>query len=231
MSVLYFSEYKPISDSVREISLQEHALGRALLFRGLRELYHLDLDPADEASLIDTDPNGKPLLKDHPDICLNITHCSGLAACAFGSSPVGVDAELQGYFPEVLIGRALADSEKDILRSCGPDSSLRQECFWRFWTLKEAYVKRSGIGVDSDLKAFSFVFDPFIVPDIGVPVKVKCSDPEVSCFQLFLKSGHIVSLCTGHADDGSLLVFDIIENIDLCQGIYDNNNGEDYPHR
>ena len=231
MSVLYLSEYVPVSDSVREVSEQEHALGRALLFRGLSELYQLNFDPADEALIIAADKNGKPYLRYHPEICFNITHCSGLVACAFHDAPVGIDAELPGYFAEVLIGRALSGSEKSLLMSCNHDEDLRRECFWRLWTLKEAYVKRSGIGVDTDLKAFSFAFDAFSTPDVGKPVKVACSDPSVSCFQLFLKSGHIVSLCTGRAKDESLLVFDIIENIDLCQGIYDNNNSEDYPHR
>ncbi|MDO5138679.1 MAG: 4'-phosphopantetheinyl transferase superfamily protein, partial [Oscillospiraceae bacterium] len=132
------------------------------------------------------------------------------------------------YFPEVLISRALTESEKNLLFSCSHDERLRQECFWRLWTLKEAYVKESGIGVDTDLKAFSFTFDPSITPETGTPAEVKCSNPEVSCFQVFLKSGHIVSLCTGHTPES--FVVDVVEKIDLCHDIAEDNNSEHDPH-
>ena len=211
-----------------EISRLEHELGRALLIKGLDDLYGLKYSAEDEATLISAGPSGKPYLHDHPDIFFNITHASGLVACAFHSDPVGIDVELPGYFPEVLIGRALTESEKAILLSCSHDERLRQECFWRLWTLKEAYVKRSGVGVDSDLNAFSFSFDPSIVPETTSPVEIGCSDTEVSCSQMFLKSGHIISLCTSPSTDS--LVFDVVKNIDLSHQIDEDHNSEHDPH-
>ena len=231
MPAVYYTYYDNASGSVSEITRLEHELGHALLIKGLNDLYDLKYSAEDADALISAGPSGKPFLPDHPEIFFNITHAAGIVACAFHSSPIGIDAERIGYFPEILIKRALTESEKSLLLTCSHDENLRQGCFWRLWTLKEAYVKKSGVGVDTDLKAFSFVFDAFNIHDTDVPLEIECSDPEVSCSQLLLKSGHIVALCTGRSEDGSLIVFDIIENIDLCQGIYDNNNSEDYPHR
>lgn len=211
---VYLTYYKTGSASVSEISRLEHELGRALLIKGLNDLYGFAYSDEDAAALISTGPAGKPFLPDHPEIFFNITHSAGLVACAFHSDPVGIDAEPAGYFPEVLIGKALTEGEKNLLLSCSHDESLRQECFWRLWTLKEAYVKMSGIGVDTDLKAFSFAFDPLATPDTGTPAKIDCSDPEVSCFQIIIRSGHVISLCTDPAAES--FVFDIIENINLC---------------
>ena len=210
MSTLYYSKYKEISDSVREASELEHSLGRTLLLAGLKDIYGLRYNFSDESALISLDNNGKPHLKNHPEIHFNISHCTGLVVCAFDSHPIGVDAELVGYFPEVLIKRALSDSEKEMLRSSEGDENLRLTCFWRLWTLKEAYVKRTATGVDTDLKAFSFDFDPKMVLS-EEPSYVKCSDSTVSCFQMMLKSGHIISVCTERPVDASLL--DIIEYV------------------
>jgi hypothetical protein len=105
----------------------------------------------------------------------------------------------------VLINRILTDSEKNILISRSGTEPLRQEWFYRFWTLKEAYVKKTGIGVDTDLKAFSFSFDHAFnrdsdqADDLSGFMPVICSDDEVSCFQTMLESGHIISLCTDNS--------------------------------
>jgi len=229
MSVIYFANYIPVSDSVAEISRQEHALGRFLLMSGLKDLYQLNFDPDDESAMIAYDANGKPYLKDHPAVFFNITHCTGLAACAFHRQPVGIAAEYPGDFPEVLIKRALSDNEKELLPVCGSDLHLRQECFWRFWTLKEAYVKRTGVGVDTDLRSFSFSFDPGEPLRAGTTVSVACSDPAVSCSQVMTESGHIISLCADRLPERSPL--DIVQYVDLSRQINKDYQGYHHPDR
>ena len=237
MPAIYYTYYEPIPGPAVANNRLEHALGRNLLRNGLEDLYHIRVSIDDLDAMLSEDDNGKPYLPDHRDIFFNITHCSSLVACAFDEAPIGIDAEKSGYFPEVLIKRALSDNEQNYLLSCSIDEAARQETFWRFWTLKEAYVKRSGIGVDTDLTAFSFMLDQPcqstspLCHDSHIMLPVHCSDPYVSCYQTMLERGHIVSLCTGHREDESLIVCDVIENIDLCESIYDKNNCEDYPHR
>jgi len=190
MPTIYYHHYTPVSFSIPEICVQEHTLGRTLLLRGLSELYGIHLTETElEAELL-AGKNGKPYLPAFPKIHFNISHCDGLAACAFDSDPVGIDVEMPGYFPEILIKKALAPEEKLFLQSAGSTEELRQEWFFRFWTLKEAYVKQTGTGVDVPLTDFSFTFHKS-----EKDWTVRCSDPRIYCFQRKLSSGHILSLC------------------------------------
>ena len=190
MPVIYYSYYTPVSDSVSAISSQEHQLGHQLLIQGLHDLFHLSFTDEDLLLALKTDTNGKPYLLDHPDIHFNITHCDRLAACAFHTGPIGIDAELPGYFPDVLVSHALSKEEKDLLMSHSSNLPENREWFYRLWTLKEAYVKKYGIGVDTDLKDFSFTFS-----DTKDALSVSCSDPSVICHQTTLNHGHILSVC------------------------------------
>lgn len=190
MPVIYYAYYTPVSESVSAVSRQEHLLARELLQKGLSRLYHISLSQEALASCIGTDKNGKPFLTDYPEIHFNISHCSGLAACAFHNRPVGLDAELPGYFAPVLISKALSFEEQAFLKKAGRTPLLEQEWFYRFWTLKEAYVKQSGTGVDTDLTGFSFSFS-----DAANAPVVQCSDSGICCYQKQLSRGHILSLC------------------------------------
>lgn len=158
MTTIYYSYYTPSSASIPEICAQEHALGRSLLLHGLQELHGLALSAEQLDAALASGPHGKPYLAEHPDIHFNITHCDGLAACAFSDRPVGVDAELSGYFAEVLVNKALSADEKNVLETQGLTETLRREWFFRFWTLKEAYVKMTGTGVDVPLREIAFSF-------------------------------------------------------------------------
>lgn len=202
MPVIYYSYYTPVSDSVSSVSRQEHHLGRELLMQGLQDLFQLSFTFEDLEHMLNTDTDGKPYLPDHPDIHFNITHCNHLAACAFDTHPVGIDAEFPGYYPDILINRALSEEEKYLLRSHNSNLSENREWFYRLWTLKEAYVKKIGIGVDTDLTDFSFSFSG----EENVS-SVTCSDPDILCYQTKLNHGHILSVCYEGPDPSVKLVF------------------------
>lgn len=190
MPCIYYSYYTPVSDSIPAITAQEHQLGRQLLINGLEHSYGLCYSPEELEKILKKSANGKPFLSAHPEIHFNITHCDGLAACAFHSHPIGIDAELPGYFAPVLIKKALSKEEIHFLQQMSSSKENEQEWFFRFWTLKEAFVKQSGTGVDTDLTAFSFSFcqhsDSF---------NITCSLAKISCWQTQLEKGQILSLC------------------------------------
>ena len=192
MPIILYSPYSPRSESPREIHLQEHQLGRKLLREGLSSFFRLNLDVEEIEHYLSFSEKGKPFLTAHPEIRFNISHCDGLVVCAFDVQDVGIDAELPGYFPEILISRVMTGPEKRILEEAAAGGKSRAEWFFRTWTLKEAYVKMTGTGVDTDLKSFSFSFEPGDGSDDPV---ISCSDPAVHCFQAMLPTGHIVSLC------------------------------------
>lgn len=201
MPVIYYTYYTPISHSIPAICDQEHALGRKLLAKGLKDLYDIQFSSEDLPSGIGAEENGKPYLIAYPGICFNISHCDGLVVCAFHNRPLGIDAELPDSFADVLINRVLSEQEKGFLQTAGTTLPLRQEWFYRLWTLKEAYVKKSGVGVDTDLTDFSFSFT-----ESGEHLNVLCSDTSVSCFQTMLPHGQILSLCYEGKDEEITLI-------------------------
>ncbi len=200
MPKIYYSYYSPAGNSIPEVAFQEHMLGRKLLCKGLEHFYGLSFTLDALPSVLGIGENGKPFLKNFPQIHFNISHCNGLAACAFHSQPIGIDAEQPGYFPRVLIEKALSSEEKSFLQTLSASPALEQEWFYRFWTLKEAYVKRSGSGLDVVLTDFSFYFSDTTAKNGRFCVR--CSDTGVSCYQKKLSHGQILSLCcSGDMDE------------------------------
>lgn len=195
MSFIYYSYYDPAGLSVPEITRTEHLLGRELLTKGLHDLYGFNVKAENADSLLCISENGKPYLKDRQDIFFNITHTGSLVACAFDSVPIGIDAEFSGYFDQILIKKILTESERSFLSGKNASEEQHTEWFWRFWTLKEAYVKLSGIGVDTDLKSFSFSFHEKENAPFGSDYCISCSDENVFCFQKKFSGGQILSFC------------------------------------
>jgi len=72
---------------------------------------------------------GKPFFPDRNDLCFNISHSRGCAACALHDLPVGVDVERLRAAPRRL-AQGMEDGE-----------------FFRLWTMKEASIKRDGLSV------------------------------------------------------------------------------------
>lgn len=158
MARILWRSYDSASLSVKEANELEHHLGRALLRLGLGRVYGRFYSEEEWAGAVGADPvTGKPFLADH--FCeFSISHTEGCVACALAPCAVGADVERIGYFPEILVKKALSEGERRFLAERGETEELRNEWFYRFWTLKEAYGKRTGRGVDGDLTAVEFYF-------------------------------------------------------------------------
>lgn len=175
---------------ISELSRLEHRLGRELLSFGLKELYGLSLSVPELSRALSVTPDGKPYLPGHPEVHFSISHSDGIVCCAFHETEIGVDTEFPHHFSEVLIRRMLTEEEKSLLQREAETESLRQEWFYRLFTLKEAYVKMTGSGLDTDLRAFSFDF----VRENG-QLCPRCSIGNICCFQTVLPEGNLLSLC------------------------------------
>ncbi len=87
----------------------------------------------------------------------NVSHCDGLVLCGVTvGCQIGVDCENIDRNVEIerLAPCVFAAKEREYLDSV--PESLRTETFFRFWTLKEAYLKARGIGMSLSLREFSF---------------------------------------------------------------------------
>jgi len=191
MISVYYCIYTPGCGSAGDAARMEHRLGRSLLAGGLEKITGYRWSPEELERSLSFSDSGKPMLPAFPAVHFNITHCEGLAACAFAGSPVGLDAEVIGAYVPILEKKVLSDPERTFLEG-NKDPAMRREWFHRLWTLKEAYVKMTGSGLDTDLHSFSFSFDP-AGSSCRHPI---CSDDSTACWQTILPGGRILSLCT-----------------------------------
>ena len=86
-------------------------------------------------------PNGKPFLKDHPEIHFNLSHCPRAAMCVVSDHPVGCDIEAVPDELDMDLCRYCFNDEEvaSILASDAPTLT-----FTTLWTQKEALLKLTG---------------------------------------------------------------------------------------
>lgn len=140
-----------ISASRREKALKfkheqgqrECVLAYLLLKRALKEVYGIEGNP----EMVEQE-GGKPMLKDHPEIHFNLSHCKSAVACVIGDEPVGVDIERIRNYNAQLARHTMNDKELQEIET----SADKSRAFIRLWTKKEALLKLTGEGIRSDLK-------------------------------------------------------------------------------
>lgn len=96
---------------------------------------------------------GKPYLKNHPDIHFNISHSMDCIVCVISDEKVvGIDVEKIRTFNTFAAKKVCTSRElADVYANEDPD---RQ--FFRYWTLKESYVKTIGLGISYPMKDINF---------------------------------------------------------------------------
>lgn len=199
MLTLYLTTYE-LQEGEKKYQ-KEHQKGLQLLGYSLRELYALSLTEEMLAEEIQKEQHGKPFLKNHPDIHFNISHCEGLVVCAFSDAPVGVDVERIAEFKDSIVRKVLTKEEQEFL-ALYKEKEEYNELFFRFWTLKESWLKQDGSGFFRSPQEVSFELGLD-----GQAYTVWCSDSKVSFFQSRIQEDCILSVCSAERKE--------IENIDI----------------
>jgi 4'-phosphopantetheinyl transferase len=143
-------------DADRRDFIAAHALLRATLTSYL--------DIPSNAWRFSIDANGKPRVDPRigsPEVAFNLSHTRGLVAVAVTShGAIGVDVEqIDGAKADFAVAEAyFAPAEVEMLRRT--PAAGRPMCFFRLWTLKEAYIKAIGAGLAAPLDSFAFTFEP-----------------------------------------------------------------------
>lgn len=170
----------------------EHRVGLSLLARGLREQYGLVIEEAAFPNELEYGAHGKPFLKHYPDIHFNISHCEKMAACGFSDAPIGIDIERFAEFREALVKKVLTEEEQQYLRRYESDKQRYQELFYRFWTLKESYLKWDGRGFAKNPREVSFQLQ---FADNKILEQILCSDAQVGFYQKRVGNQSMLSVC------------------------------------
>ena len=102
--------------------------------------------------------NGKPQLAGRQDIQFNLSHSGTRVMCAVSDCGIGCDVERIRDIDLKLARRFFFSEEYEALARCG-DSAHRNDLFFRYWTLKESFMKATGLGFSLPLDAFCMILD------------------------------------------------------------------------
>lgn len=142
---------------VRSQDRRDFAAAHSLIRTSL-SLYEAP-SPADW--VFETEPGGKPRLTPHsvhPPLAFNLSHTRGLVACAIGrQGPIGVDVESIDASVNIhdIARENFSEAEVRQLEHC-EGAEMRAARFIEFWTLKEAFVKATGVGIVNGLNHWGF---------------------------------------------------------------------------
>ena len=101
---------------------------------------------------------GKPELAAIPEtgpLSFNVSHSGGVALFGFtGDRAIGVDVEKirTDFDTDAIARRFFSEREREQLASLPQDQ--RHDAFFRYWTLKEAFIKALGEGLSHPLRQF-----------------------------------------------------------------------------
>lgn len=110
------------------------------------------------------DGNGKPFL-DGCDIHFNLSHSGYRVMCSISDDAVGCDVELIKQISPEMAKNLLHNSEYLKIIDDGAEVS---STFFRYWTLKESFLKTIGLGLSVDPRTFSCVLGSPISMDQSV---------------------------------------------------------------
>lgn len=99
-------------------------------------------------------PQGKPYLKNHPEIFFNLSHAGTHVIAAFSDTETGCDVELLSHAALKIAEHFFTPEEQADIASKASENE-KNECFIRYWTLKESYLKMTGEGLSLPLSGFS----------------------------------------------------------------------------
>lgn len=103
-----------------------------------------------------TGRQGKPLFRHYPEIHFSISHSGGYALCSIGDDEAGSDIERVRSGRERVAERFFAGEELAWIKEAA-DLGERESRMFRIWTMKESFMKVTGLGMSLALKDFAIV--------------------------------------------------------------------------
>ena len=92
-------------------------------------------------------------------IQFNISHSKGLAAVALSCQAIGIDIEQVAWREDLLDVARLSFAEEPVATLVRASGERRTDLFFRYWTLGEAFIKATGVGISQGLDTFTFTPD------------------------------------------------------------------------
>ena len=123
----------------------------------------------------ETGKYGKVYICNYEDIYFNVSHSGKMVCCAISDREVGADVEYNDPAIDLDIAKNyFYNSEyENIMKSDNPSNE-----FFRYWVLKESYMKYTGLGFNLDLDSFEIIIDDDIKLKNGEDIKFNLFDVD-----------------------------------------------------
>lgn len=126
---------------------------------------------------------GKPSLASHPRVQVSFAHCAGAVLVASADARIGVDVEWIRPRNRYAVARMLHPRETAALA----DAADPDRQFFRYWTLKESYVKALGVGLSYSVRG--------LVVSIGRDGTATVDRPGARLFLNEQIDGYVLAFC------------------------------------
>ena len=140
--------------------------------------------------LFKTEKYGKAYISNFENVYFNLSHSGKMVLCAISDREVGVDIEYSDPKIDLNIAKLYFynGEYESIMNSQNPADE-----FFKYWVLKESYMKYTGLGMNLKLDSFEI--------KIGDEIKLKNDVLSVrTCFSVFFKEQY----CNDHrCNDGN----------------------------
>ena len=129
------------------------------------------------------------------NLYINLSHSKSSVMAGFSESPLGLDVEfIRKIYPKIVCNRVFTPTEIAQIESADEPTLA----FFKFWTLKESYVKCIGQGLTFPLQTVEFQLSNDIIT---------CSDSRFT-FSTFTQNMHQISICGTERHDVKILTFE-----------------------
>ncbi len=151
--------------------------------------------------------NQKPYLSDNR-CYFNLSHSGNYVICAVSDSEVGCDIEKQVPISKKIAEKFFTPSEVETIVA-GKTPEERNTIFYRFWTMKESFVKALGLGLKLPLNAFQI--------DLADSIKlIQSVDPRDFRLEEFAGiDGYCCAVCTENLSNKT--IFSQIELLEIMK--------------
>lgn len=172
------------------------SLGASILLdTGLKKIYNI----CEKNMVYSTEKNKKPYFKNAPEIHFNISHSETMVAVAFSKNEIGIDIEKIKDTDLKIAKRFFTDSEYNHILKANNSKE-----FYRLWTLKESFMKVTGLGFSLPLNQFCINFD-----ENNISVKSDIAKGNFYFYENDSIDGYCLSVCSENEIEN--LEFNIIE--------------------
>lgn len=141
---------------------------------------------------------GKAYISNHENIHFNLSHSGEMVLCAISDMEIGADIEYNDSKIDLNIAKHYFYNREyeSIMNAANPSDE-----FFRYWVLKESYMKYTGLGMNLKLDSFEIIIED--------EIKLKNDDEDLK-FNLFDIGNYKIGTA-GHYYVPDLIEYDVEE--------------------